>query len=60
MKFCDHNAAQLVRVQPDPIKQDGVVNLAQYRFILYCPNCGNFIDYIARDADQADDNDISC
>jgi hypothetical protein len=23
-----------VQVKPDPIKQDGVVNLAQYRFIL--------------------------
>jgi len=49
-----------VQVHPDPAKQDGVVNPAQYRFILYCPYCGNFIDYIPRDADQADDNNIPC
>ena len=55
MKFCSHRHAVLVKVQPDPDMQDGVINPSQSRFILYCPDCGNFIDYIEHDADAHDD-----
>ena len=51
-KFCDHHHSVLVRVHPDPDKQDGVINPRQAKFILYCPDCGNFVDYIQRDADH--------
>ena len=56
MKFCSHRHAVLVNVQPDPAMQDGVINPSQNRFVLYCPDCGNFIDYIHRDADASDDD----
>lgn len=58
LKFCDHHNAVLVRVHPDPDRQDGVINPSQARFLLYCPDCGNFIDYVQRDADRIDDEDI--
>lgn len=57
MKFCAHTNAVLVRVQPDPDKQDGVINPSQVRYLLHCPDCGNFIDYIEHDADVHDDED---
>ena len=58
MKFCGHPHAILVRVYPDPDGQGGVINPDQARFILYCPDCGNFIDYIQHDADSSSDDDI--
>jgi hypothetical protein len=56
-KFCAHTHAVLVRVLPDPDKQDGVINPSQARFLIHCPDCGNFIDYIQHNAD-VDDDDI--
>lgn len=57
MKFCSHNHAVLVGVQPDPDKQGGVINPGQARFLLHCPDCGNYIDFIEHDADAHDDID---